>query len=561
MCPKLQTTCLHNRVILNGKKYDLYMGYLSSKKILEISSVPSFSTTKSNVDIAKGIPPHTDPVEDWQRPLDDKKTGAKDSKVTSIAKIYASKSHDNLMPNPIIISTNPLLSSDGDVDIELSKFYAPGTSPPVEIPEMIDIKFTYTDSKKPLWLLDGQHRTVGMSRTGSVPGGEDRSDIPIPFILLHGDNYHPSELAKIFTHVTSGATEMDPIHKEWMHYSFELPKYDIEHNRKAMEAVTYLCLRSEFGIPADGKIQNPFYDKIKFNPKLDSNGFFAFNFNSIQLSSFFSSLYYKGNSRPLEPEDLAEQIAYSVRAFYELDTHRNGAPDPKSRLFDNGAQQLTRLAEAYIKSILKFLKQDKISGMKFNEWKEFLSDSLRQFQNNDWRLIWVGGLDGATGNSSVKLAERVFLKYLRADLTKVPTHTIVECLEGAGAGLNLVAVYWDDSKNRKIENMSKPAYKSPTPYALGASKLTFSLTNGGHSRTAFRVEVPKDFVNIDIIGVYDAEKMPTPKLPDAQQKKSHNCKDELQRTPPGLKGEFKIIVQTRAFSGGTVVDTEIKIKG
>ena len=65
MCPNLEAVCLTNRVDLNGVEYYLYLGYLSASDILKIARVPSFGDSKSNVDIASGIPPHKDPVEDW----------------------------------------------------------------------------------------------------------------------------------------------------------------------------------------------------------------------------------------------------------------------------------------------------------------------------------------------------------------------------------------------------------------------------------------------------------------------------------------------------------------
>jgi len=558
MCAKVRVDCLHQSIDLNGEIYPLYLGYLGSKKILEIAKVPSFDPAKSNVDIAKGIPPHTNPVEDWQRPIDDVDSGKILSKVTKISQIYSDALVANLMPNPIIISTNPLLSSDPDVDVKIMPYYAPGTTPPAVVEAMFNLEFTFTEDKKPLWLLDGQHRAVGMSKTNLIPGGVDRSALPIPFILLHGDIYQPSQLAKIFTHVTSGATEMDIIHKEWMHYSFDLPKYDQNHNKKAMEAVTYLCLESEFGNPSEGKIQNPFYDKIKFNPKLPTSGFYAFTFDSVALSSIFSTVYYKGNSSPLSPNLLAAQIAYAVRGFYDLDKYRNGTPHGGSRLFDNGPQQLTRLAEAYLRAVLKLLRYD-ISEMTFDQWKDFLSeDGVREFNKNDWRMLWVGALDGATGNNSVKLAERVFYKYLSADGSNTTSISVVECLEGYGGKLKLVATYWNELTGKKMENASKPLFSHEI--ALSAANLSLPLNHGGHDRTAFRVEIPKDIVNIDIIGVYDSEKIPTPKLTDAAMKKSYNCLDELGRGPPGLEGEFKIIIQTRAFSGNTVIDTHVTIK-
>ena len=95
MGSKLRTTCLHRTITINSKDYDLYMGYLSSDEIRKIAEVPSFSKSDSNLDIVENIPPKTDPVEAWQRPVDNEDIkGAKvKSKVTRIAKIYSSSSN------------------------------------------------------------------------------------------------------------------------------------------------------------------------------------------------------------------------------------------------------------------------------------------------------------------------------------------------------------------------------------------------------------------------------------------------------------------------------------
>ena len=117
MCPKISAICISEIVEINTVEFPLYMGYLSSKEILEIAKVPSFATDKTNVGIARGIPPHEDPVVDWQRPVIP-------DKISDISKIYSSTSENNLMPNPVIISVNPLLAADSDVDVKIQPFHA-----------------------------------------------------------------------------------------------------------------------------------------------------------------------------------------------------------------------------------------------------------------------------------------------------------------------------------------------------------------------------------------------------------------------------------------------------
>ena len=546
----LAAVCIQHSVDLNGTEYWLYMGYLSASEIFKIAKVPSFSESKKNVQIAQGIPPHTDPVEDWQRPVINEK-------IKTIAEIYSSNSENNLMPNPVIISENPLLRNDSDVGISISPFYAQIGQQKKQVEELSTVKFQYTSNKQPLWLLDGQHRTQGMKNTANhvAAGGIDRSDVKIPFILLHGDSYDPSQLAKIFTHVTSGATAMDPIHKDWMHYSFKLPKYDKIENRSAMKAVTHLCIDSKYGNATDGEITNPFYDSIRFNPKLEPNGFYAFEFDAPNWSTLISKIYYKGNSSPLDPKDLAEQIAYAVNAFYELDSNNKNAAGG-SVLFDNGGKRLTRLAEAYLCAVLHYLRNTSITGMTYNEWKMYLSDSIRDFGSNNWTMPWVGGLDGAPGNKSRQLAERVFEKYLSA--TSPIGHKIVDYLKGSGASFRLVSLKWNDSKNKKIENNSFPK-KVSGDMSVGAASLSYALGTSSDDRLGLRIELPDGQENIDIVDVFDIEVVPSNKLSATKQKRAMNVEHLFIREPPGKEGEFRIMVRTRAFSSSTVVDTEIRI--
>jgi hypothetical protein len=559
--------CLHNSVDLNGTKYDLYMGYMSPKDILQITKVPSFDPGKSNVQIAQGVPPHKDPVVDWQRPIDDVDVSAtKLSKVSNIAKIYSDSKKQNLMPNPIILSINPLLKADPDVSIIPESVKEAGG---LTVDDLFKLKFKFIKedeqkgivAKKPLWLLDGQHRTVGMMKTADwVPnGGIDRSNDKIPFILLHGDTYKPSQLAEIFTHVTSGATAMDPIHKEWMHYAFKLPVYNQKHMDDGMNATTELCIQSKFGDVADGgEIENPFYDRIQFNPKPSkAQGFYAFKFTSPSMASWIGNLYYKGNSNSLPPLDLAEQLAFCVRAFYELDNFRDGKKGG-SRLFDNGSQALTgALAEPWMRACLAYLRHDCYAGMNFGEWKEHLSDTIRNFQDTKWNMTWVGDLDGADFNRAKKLAERVFLKYLR--LSSTPTHKIGDYLQGTGASLEITAVHWDSVKKKKLENKKKfPSFTLPLP--LAGAGLIFPLGHGGHNRVAFRVELPDGVDNIDILAVYDGEIIPSPKLSSATQKKSYNCDAELKIGPPtSVVDQFKILIETQAFSTSKRVVTKVRV--
>ena len=558
-------TTMREDIEVNGQTYPMYLGFASSTIINEIADVPNFDENARHEDLAKEL--LTPPIRSWQRPF-------MQQKIDDIAKIYSDTDKTNLMPNPIILSTNPLEIGSEGMGVRPSVMRIPTeNNRELEVPNLYDIDVTYSGGK-PLWILDGQHRTFGMRETGSNPDGEDRSDLPIPFILLHGDSYTPPMLAEIFTYVTSGAKEMDPIHKYWMHYSFKIGKHASDDIQRAMEATIALCESESFNSDHDDEegsnhhetIFNIFRNKIKFNPRDDDFvGFHSFNFACSSLSDLIAKNYYSGNSDSLDSQELAAQICFSIKAFYDLDQHKSELQGG-SVLFDSNVakgRQLQRLATAFTTSVLDYLKTDCPSGMSYAQWKTHLSDKVREFDRNDWSIPrWRGGgLDGATGNRSQKLAIRVFSKYLRMtpeDHEEINHTRIIDYLWGTGRKIRITAFAWNDSNNRIINRTRGDKPKLTRAFDGGGGQMhTFNLGQGDVDRIAIKVEADTDCV--DIIKVIDGDRLPMEDLPNAKLTRAQNIVDQLDRERPGSKDKLKIWVITEAWSTATKVEQEFEL--
>jgi len=528
----------------------MYSGYLSANEIISIAEVPRYGSTQRHLAIASGIPPHHTPVEKWQRPLDN-------SKVKGIAEVYSSDTKNNLMPNPVILATaqlggatilppEPVMLSLGDV----SK----------QAPNLFTFKIPVSNPKK-IWILDGQHRVFGMQETAnSYP--VDRSDAPIPFILLHGTTYTAPMLAEIFTYVTSKATEMDKIHRAWMHYSFKIPEYDDPDRQDSMETVTHLCTESDFGpfggIPSAGTVNNPFYDNIRFNPDLTA-GYFAFQLDAKSLADDIFKNYYKklpNGAIRLAPKDLAEQLVYAIKAIEYHDDNKQGSLHPKggSRLFDDSPKApLKMLGDCFITAVLHYLRTGNRTSM--TGWKNFLGDGIREFDKADWKLDWVSSLDGSDQNDSKKVAIQIFKYYLST--TAKPSHRIDDYLRGAGAELEVISYYWDPVKKRRRTGASYPS--NTTTISVGASIQSATMGSASAVRTGVTVQVPDNVHNIVLRKIHDCDINPNEELEGIKKIKGIDIDYQLNRTAWGTAGKLNIVAKTISFSGITSESTLVRL--
>ena len=496
----------------------MYCGFLQAKLLAEITEVPSFSRTKGHKNIAETI--SSPPIDEWQRPLED-------NKVNQIKDTYSMSTKTNLMSNPILLGENAT-NSDSNVGIRIEqKTILTQRGEVIPIDNLFSIKVRYTESK-PIWILDGQHRVLGISRS-------TQQSEPIPFVLLANKDIYPAPmLAEIFTQVTTTATPLENLHSEWLRYAFSLEKYQNSTSKQAMATVVYLCKEASFnGSP------NVLLNRIQFNPYMTSNSYFAFGFNAIEWEKMIEEYYY-GSGGNLPPIDVAEQIVLSTIAFKIVD--RWADPNTGSKLFSTSNTH-KMLAEAYLYGLFQHLIANPVPKS-LSDWVAFFKSPNVAFDKCDWRLNFVastGSLSSTNSKISKELAKECF-NYAMNNPSVLNGNLLTDFLQGVGSKFKITAYV----KSARGAISHRNSYqKSIDP----GNMKPFSVCDGGFVRDIIRVESLTP--NCHVVEVYDPEVNPERPLPSARQ---HTGLD-ISGFPSGKK----ISVHTMSYSGDTRTVTTIRL--
>ena len=277
--------------------YPLYLALMQADQISEIADVPSYGDTTTNADIARNV--STVPVKEWQRPRIP-------GKIENIRQLF--NNSGEFMPNPILIGENP----NARIAPTVKPYLSAGNATPAW---ELQIDAAPSDSEKPLWILDGQHRIAGLSESA-----QSSNPVPVVFLLNQGDLYYTADtLARIFAQVTTSATALGALHKEWLSYAFDLNHYSPQEFRsteqkKSMDTVVTLCMASRLG-----EQPNPFHDRIQYidespPPRISPGGHV---YTCIELKDIVLGFYYSAqkNQPELEPKELAREMCLARNAL------------------------------------------------------------------------------------------------------------------------------------------------------------------------------------------------------------------------------------------------------
>jgi hypothetical protein len=391
------TSVIRRDIVVNGRSYEVYTGFLTAQEINNYARVPKFEESKSHYNIAKDL--LTTPVDEWQRPQDN-------DKIQKISQLYSKTNHDNVMPNGILLGVDDDCIEEFGMEncnCEIEPLTV-GDGVPVPVPGIYQMKLTSDGINKPLLILDGQHRILGMSRSSQY-------NQPVPFVLCSGPNFTGQVLAEIFTHVTTEATPMKQIHKDWMQYSFHLGPYTDEARHSAGTATVRLCTE-----PTLLNEVNIFHKKIKFNDYINlpmdeiRGGFNQDKLTFIGISqriarSFYSNL--DAASYP-DPIDVAASISTFIRAVRNVTTD---ASESKFFTTDQKNKYHSILCEELLDSFLHYLsKNTQLMDNSLSEWQDFLTAAPRHWDKAVWKLPYVESLgqNASDLKKSRKVVENCF---------------------------------------------------------------------------------------------------------------------------------------------------------
>lgn len=307
----------------------------------------------------------TPPVKQWQRPLMPEK---RDRIIETF------DASGEFMPNPVLVAERCIGPPPG-IQVE-TLMAASGIPTEMKIVKIPDLE---TEQQPPLWIIDGQHRITGLGD----PRCHQR-DNPIPVVLLlnnAGNSYNGRNLAKIFAQVTTEATPLATLHKEWLTFAFNLDSYENangQHN-KAMKSVAELCKNPQN--PRNNK-ENSFHDDIRFNDELPASPkFLGHQYDCKDLSALISKYYFNETSNfdHLSSVQLANQISMA----FEVLKHKVRAPQPKSVFFGDQNFAHKIMCDAFLVGVLTYLRRQKKDPDE-TDWGNLL-ESL-SFHTTDWNF-------------------------------------------------------------------------------------------------------------------------------------------------------------------------------
>lgn len=431
------------------------------------------------------------------------------------------------MANPVLLGTAIQNLNPPNVFVRLNqKTVTASNGQVIPIQSLFEIDVSFESSAaKPLWILDGQHRIRGLSVS------KQKGEL-IPFVLLHDTSkYTPPFLAEIFTHVTTGAKPMEPIHGEWMKYAFKLDRYGNVAHKSAMETAIFLCKEATLSDKA-----NPFHNQIQFNPYLNKPKWNAFEFDAIEWEKIVSGNYY-GKGGKLSPRELAEEIVKSTLAFENLDTHKG----TDSKLFSTKPHKI--LAEAYLIGLLSYLAVNKQNS--FEDWQSFYLDQRRAVNRCNFSLPFiktVGALSSNNGKPSKQIATQCFTDFFLSP-SKLNGQILTDYLQGIG-GEVIITSY--ESKSGRIDRKTK--FEKSIPFGSGLTP--YDLSTGGIKRNI--VTVKSGSSNVYINSVKDGNFKPAKDLKQMTTYAGQNVD-----TFPGP--DYKIEIEYMSYGGDTRRVTEIRL--
>ena len=407
----IRLEALKDTIESGDQNYPIYVALMPAEVIARIAQVPNYHESTGNADIARNV--SNVPVKEWQRPRIP-------GKIEAIRQLFDNTGE--FMPNPILLGEN-LHASDPP---EVRPYVKAGHATPVW---ELWIDDAPSGSEKPLWILDGQHRIAGLSESA-----QSSNPVPVVFLLNQGSSHYGADtLAKIFAQVTTSATPLGSLHREWLSYAFKLNEYARTEPRsteqkRSMAAVIDLCMTPSFGEQA-----NPFFDRIQFNDgppllKIQPGGHF---YSCIELKEIVFRSYYSAqkNQPELTPDELAKEMCLARTALESVMT----TPVERSVFFGRESHHHKIMEDAFWSGILSHL----CAHHPPQSWKDLLR-KLR-FDTTNWDFSWKIGLHGRDQSRSKKLATKVMQQIFWERQLPKGSSNIADFLRGNGAQFELEA--------------------------------------------------------------------------------------------------------------------------
>tara|TARA_Y100000589_G_C27182333_1_gene641302 strand:- start:710 stop:2467 length:1758 start_codon:yes stop_codon:yes gene_type:complete len=561
-----------------ARDYPIYTCMISASQLDLMADVPRFSSTIDHHDLSAklvnvpGAPPSTD----WQRPM------VSDKLDLIVESANKSVPHERVFPNPVLLGVNytEIGRARG------ANFTANHQDNLSNGLELFELEIEYDETRpidvergKPLVIIDGQHRVIGLARS-------NQRDQFIPCVILaHPDLFSMSVMARIFSEVSTTATKLDEMHQEWMEYAFSMGSHyttgrrHADQWRDAMKTVVLLNSEATFD---DGRTARPappaayhpstsanhLRGAVKFNPheNAPNYGYHHVRYESDELAAIIKKEYYgKTPATRLDAEDLKTCIARAFFTLENVDSKRAAGGAGGSKIFDSTtADSSVQLGVGVMIGICHFIAghADPMS-LTINQWNTLWRNAnLHRF---DWGLTHAD-LRGpmGSGESGKKAAKFVVSSMIRkaleghASFTAARGHTnLRDHLRGNNSTIKLEAIF-DGVPGGAAHSQTTIA--TPTSGALRFQTINMQagkpVALGGSDRHKLKfttsddcLKVGHDFSNTANPANTDQRKI----LMKAFGVNGVNLDGQLPR------GTYEFEIITQSYTQGTKKRTRVKV--
>ena len=310
---------------ITQKGISFLIGKAKVCEIDAVSSVPALPEAITSAETANRVLDREMAPNEWQRRVNAKR-------ILQISD-FIDLPHNIVANSALLFSppgANSINTSSGVVTIDFSKFLKEAGG------DWYDHWFGDDDTGhldadlRPMWLIDGQHRTRGLSQS------EIGSQMEIP-IIMFTDEFSLSQSAKVFAEINTLQKPLAPLHTLFMQHRFNIPQdggkrdfkdwdkndsdtWDSRQNNLAYECAGWLA--SHEG--------GPLYNRIKF---LEAN---QPRHTIIKANSWVDYSRYWFKSQPYPPESelrvgtIYQEVENYFTAFVNTCNH-NEWPDGEKR--------------------------------------------------------------------------------------------------------------------------------------------------------------------------------------------------------------------------------------
>jgi len=202
---------------INQKGFTFYLTKMEVRMIAQTSTVPSLNSEITVLDAATRILDNSYKIDEWQRQADLKRISRIHSFIDDSNNVIANspmlfvkdENAVKFIGNKLVIDFKSFLKVEdheehGEVYTDFSSYDAQG-------------------DLKPMWLIDGQHRVLGIHRS------ERFNKIEIP-VIVFPNNFSISKTAKVFAEINTFQVKLSPLHEIYMQHRFKLGH--VKNNRR-----------------------------------------------------------------------------------------------------------------------------------------------------------------------------------------------------------------------------------------------------------------------------------------------------------------------------------------